>query len=64
MSQHPDSIDARAIARVLGDHSHPMHVLARGKLLRATDGAGNPGFPINVGRLHRSWQQRVDLTSI
>ena len=51
MSQHPDSIDARANARVLGDPSHPMHVLARGKLLRATEGAGNPGFPINVGQI-------------
>ena len=51
MQQHPDSIDARANARVLGDPSHPMHVLARGKLLRATEGAGNPGFPINVGKI-------------
>ena len=51
MSQHPDSIDAREITRVLGDPSHPMHVLARGKLLRATEGAGNPGFPINVGQI-------------
>ena len=51
MSRHPDSIDARAIARVLGDPSHPMHVLARGKLLRATEWAGNPGFPINVGQI-------------
>ena len=51
MQQHPDSIDARANARVLGDPSHPMHVLARGKLLRATEGAGNPGFPINVGQI-------------
>jgi hypothetical protein len=51
MSQHPDSIGARAIARVLGDPSHPMQVLARGKLLRATEGAGNPGFRINVGQI-------------
>ena len=51
MSQHPEAIDARAIARVLGDPSHPMHVLARGKLLRATEGAENPGFPINVGQI-------------
>jgi hypothetical protein len=51
MSEHPESIDARAIARVLGDPSRPMHVLARGKLLRATEGAGNPGFPINVGQI-------------
>ena len=51
MQQHPDSIDARAIARVLGDPWHPMHVLARGKLLRATEGAGNPGFSINVGQI-------------
>ena len=51
MSQHRDSIDARAIARVLGDPSRPMHVLARGKLLRATEGAGNPGFPMNGGQI-------------
>ena len=51
MQQHPDSIDARANARVLGDPSHSMHVLARGKLLRATEGAGNPGFRINVGQI-------------
>ena len=51
MSQHPDSIDARAITRVLGDPSHPMHVLAQGKLLRATEGTGNPGFPMNVGQI-------------
>ena len=51
MTEHPESVTARATARVLGDPLHPMHVVARGKLLRAAEAAGNPGFPINVRQI-------------
>jgi hypothetical protein len=51
MSEHPESVNARAIARVVGDPLQTMHVVARGELLRAAEGAGNSGIPMNVGQI-------------
>lgn len=51
MSEHPESFTARATASVLGDPLHPMHLVTRRPFLRGTEGAGNPGFPMNVGQI-------------
>jgi hypothetical protein len=51
MTEHPESVTARATARVLGDPLHPMHVVARGKLLRAAGGAGNHETPMNLRQI-------------